>query len=727
MINKAFRFNLDSEGIARLVFDLSGEKINKFSQTVMEELEKLLDKIQDNPSIKVLFIESGKKNIFIAGADIKELEVIKDTREAEEKSRSGQLIFDKLAVLPFPTVALIDGACLGGGLEFALACTYRLATDNRKTILGCPEVKLGILPGWGGTQRLPKLIGLAASLPLLLSGRSVPAKKAYKLKLIDAIIASEFKEEKSQEFLQNILTAPGRKKILNRRKSRGLISLLLEKNPLGRKLIFTKAKKDILKRSKGHYPAPLLILKLIQKTYSSSLKKGLKKEAESFAQLAPGKISKNLIRLFYINEALKKDAGEKEKTQAIEIRSAGILGAGVMGGGIAWAFTNKDIPVRLKDISWEAISKAYASMQNVYKQLMKRRKITPGQMNLKMHHLTGSLNYSGYGNTDLVVEAIVEDIKIKKNVLAELEKKVKPRTLICSNTSTLSISEIGSALQKPERFAGMHFFNPVNRMPLVEVIPGEKTSSRTIASIILLARKIGKIPIVVKDSPGFLVNRILIPYMIEATVMLQEGIDLQRIDKLLENFGMPMGPFLLADEVGIDICFKVSRIIAESLNIELTSIEILRVIYEERHLTGKKGKKGFYLHNGKKKTFNKDINDWIKSVQEKLAIKKRTLSDKEIIDRAILTMVNAAAQCLFHKVIDRPEYLDMAMILGIGFPPFRGGLLCYADELGIGKVVETLRDLEKVYGKRFEPSPLLIKMAESGLNFYSKTIAFGGV
>lgn len=718
MTSKAFRIDIGSKGIARLIFDLPDEKVNKFSSSVMDELEILLDKMSQDSSIQILVIESGKKNIFIAGADIKELEVITDSDDALNKSIKGQEVFNKLANLPFPTVAVIDGACLGGGLEFALACTYRLVTDNKKTVLGFPEVNLGILPGWGGTQRLPRLIGLMSCLPLVLGGRPVKARKAYKIKMADSIIAAEFKEEKTADFIQKILTSEGKKQVRKRRKRKRLINLLFERNPIGRVLLFKKARKDIMRRSKGHYPAPLAILRLIKKTYNKNFYRGLKQEAYYFSELAITKISKNLISIFYISESLKKDAGEKEKCIPVDIHSAGLLGAGIMGGGIAWAFSNKDITVRMKDISWDAILKGFAAMNDYYKQLLKRRKLTPGQVNLKMHKVTGTTDYSGYGNLDLVVEAIVEDIDIKKKVFSELEENIGQKTVICSNTSTLSITEMGAVLQHPERFAGMHFFNPVNRMPLIEVIQGGKTSPQTIATIIALSRRLGKIPVVVQDSPGFLVNRILIPYMIESTIMLQEGAELKRIDTLIEKFGMPMGPFILADEIGIDVCYKVSMIMADSLDLDKKGIDILRVIYEEGHLTGKKGKKGFYLYEGKKKTVNNDVSKWVKSAQKRLGISGRDLPDKDILNRLIMTMINEASKCLVEKVIERPDYLDMALILGTGFPPFRGGLLRYADDIGVARVVDTLKVLAEKYGERFNPCQMLLDMAGDKATFY---------
>lgn len=718
-MSQAFTLHVDEQGLARLVFDLQGEKVNKFSEPVIIELEGILTSLKERNDIKVMTVESAKDGIFIAGADINELAGITEPAEGEDKARKGQAIFNQTASLPFPTVAVIDGACLGGGLEFALSCTYRVVTDNKKTLLGCPEVQLGILPGWGGTQRLPRLIGLPESLTMILTGKPVSGSKAYRIGLADAYAAKEFVEEKKEEFLKYCLTASGRKAILRKRSRSGLVSFLLERNPIGRRLIFSKAEKNVLRKSKGNYPAPILALKVIRDNCCGPIEKGLQEEAAALGELASGRICKNLIQLFFTNEELKKDKGVENEVNAAHVTSAGVVGAGVMGGGISWLLGSQDIRVRLKDVNWDAVCKGFASALDYYKQLLKRRKIKPGEMNLGMHRISGTVDYSGFQDLDVVVEAVVEDLDVKKKVLAEIEKNVRPDTILCSNTSSLSVSEMAGALERPENFIGMHFFNPVNRMPLVEVVPGEKTSPETIVTIFALAKRCKKVPVLVRDCSGFLINRILLSYMNEAVRMLEEGADISRVDNMIAHFGLPMGPFTLADEVGIDVCYKVMEILAQAYGQRMKTTEILRVLYKEDHLLGKKAGKGFYIYQAGKKAPNPLLRSRVDSVQKKLGIKPVTFSDKEIVDRCILIMINEAGRCLEENIVSKASYLDMALILGIGFPPFRGGLLRCADEAGIEETVKRLNKLAEKYGERFQPAELLVAMAKDGGRFYT--------
>ncbi|OGC05654.1 hypothetical protein A3H38_05405 [candidate division WOR-1 bacterium RIFCSPLOWO2_02_FULL_46_20] len=717
-MEKAFNLKVNAAGFAQLTFDLPNEKVNKFSEAVVLELKTIVADLKNRSDIKILCIVSSKENIFIAGADIAELDKITTAQEAAEKATAGQDLFNQIENLPFPTVAVINGACLGGGLELALACTYRLVTDNEKTSLGCPEVNLGIVPGWGGTQRLPRLVGLLNALPLILSGKPVKAAKALRIRLADAIAAKEFVKEKTDAFLEDCLTESGRKKIFKARQMMPLRQRILESNPAGRAIIFFKARQDLIKKTKGHYPAPLKALELIKKTAGRSFKRGLKREARTFAELSPTAISKNLIQLYYTSEEIKKDPGTTAEVSPREIESSGVVGAGVMGGGIAWLFSYRDIAVRLKDVNWEAIGKGFAAASGIYQQLKKRCKIKTARINLKMHHLSGTLDYGGFQNLDIVVEAVVENIEVKKELFGQIEARVGAETIICSNTSSLSINEMAAGLKHPERFVGLHFFNPVNRMPLVEVIPGKKTSPQAIATVVALAKKLKKTPILVQDCPGFLVNRILLPYMGEAINLLQQGAGLARIDKLIMEFGLPLGPFLLADEVGLDICFHVMRVLAKSYAPRMKTSRLLEALYIEDKLLGKKAKKGFYLHSAKKNRPNPLIAARVKAYQQKNSITPIVFSDQEIIERSIFIMVNEASRCLEEKIVAKPAYLDMALITGCGFPPFRGGLLRYADQVGISKIVNTLNNLADKHEAGFRPAKLLTDMAKARKTFY---------
>lgn len=717
-MQNALNLTIEKNGVATLCFDLPNEKVNKLSADVMSELEKALNVIDGNKAIRVLLITSNKKDIFIAGADINEIKDLREENDAMKKVSRGQEIMNKIAALKIPTIAVIKGACLGGGLELSLSCKYRVAVNNPKTVLGLPEVNLGIIPGFGGTQRLPKLIGLAESLKIILSGKAVDAMKAYKIGIIDDVIREEFLEEKLGHFVSEILNEGERNFYLKKRKEAARKRFIFEQLLLGKFLIFYLTQKDLYEKTKGNYPAPFVALDVIKKTYGISYgKRGFKIELEEFCKLCVGDISKNLIEIFFTSENLKKYSGVASEVKAVEIKNAAVLGAGIMGGGIAWLFANRDLNIRLKDISQNAIALGYNQILKIFNQLKKIRKLTQAQIDLKTAKISASLDYSGFENSEIVIEAVVENMSVKKNILAEVETKISGDAIIASNTSSLSISEMAQALKNPQRFAGMHFFNPVNRMPLVEVIRGEKTSDATIATIVQLSKKLGKTPIVVRDVAGFLVNRILLPYMNEAAYLMQEGADIREIDSVMEKFGMPMGPFILADVVGIDVGVKVAHSLQEAYGKRMQVAAILDEIYQNhKELLGKKSKKGFYKH-GIKTEFNPEISGILSKVRKEQNIKTTYISYAEITDRCILTMVNEAAKCLEENVVENARYLDMAMIMGAGFPAFHGGVLRYADNRGIAKIVNRLQEFSN-HGSRFEISPLLLAMAESGKKFY---------
>ena len=719
-MSRAFQLDVDSHGIARLTFDLPGEKVNKFSSAVVMELNELLDGLSHNREIKAMAVVSGKKDIFIAGADINELKNIRTENEAYEKSRTGQEIFRKLSSLPFPTIALIDGACLGGGLEFALWCTYRLATDNKKTTLGFPEVMLGILPAWGGTQLLPPLIGIPGSLEMILTGKNIPAIKAAKMHLVDMLVPAEFKEQKLNEFVQDCLSKRKAKEIVSRRGPKGPIGFLLSKTPIGRWLVYRQSRKKVYERTKGSMPAPLSAINVVRKTYRASLKKGLHKEAQAFSKLAAGSVSKNLVQLYFTNEELKKDKMVFSPHASGEIKTVGILGAGTMGGGLAWLFSFNDLPVRLKTTTWESVAKGLRGANSVYKQLLKRRKLKPGEINIKMHKISGAVDYTGFSDLDLVIEAVTEDIEVKKEVMKELELVIKPEAIVCSNTSSFSITQLAQSLSRPERFCGTHFFNPVNRMPLVEVVRGQKTSDETVSTVVDLIKKLGKTPIVVKDCPGFLVNRMFVLYMNEILFLLEEGADVVKTDKLMEKFGMPMGPCILADEIGLDAGNLIIKVVVEDAYGERLKAKRAAIapIMTDSGLLGRKGGKGFYIYSAKSRKPNPDIPSMVEQARKADQMERRDLSESYIIDRAILMMVNEAAKCLEEGVVSNPKYLDMAMVMGIGFPPSRGGILRYADHRGISEIVDRLDQLAEESGPRYQPVSMLRTMAREGRKFY---------
>ena len=705
-ITTAFKLALKKDGIATLTFSLPESKVNILRSDILLELNQLIDEIAKNKDIKLLIFRSAKEGNFIAGADINEIKCINSEEDALKVVKQGQDILTNLANLKCITLAYINGSSLGGGTELALACDFRIAAASAKVQIGLPEVNLGIIPGFGGTQRLPRLIGIIKSLPLILTGKAVNYKKAYKIGLIDDYFPEEFAESNINSFVKNILNANYRDKLIKRRSARPFI----EKVNLFDDIIFEKAKKNIIKKTKGHYPAPLAALKLVADSYNESLTKGLNMELESFAKLVTGDICKNLISLYYTNEKIKKDNGVKLKIAEIEIKRAAVVGAGVMGGGIAWLYSNIDIPVRMRDITTKALALGFKQVNKIYQQLLKIRKYNKNQITNKLALISATTEMVGFKSCDIVSEAVIENLDIKKMVALEIEKNVDKKCIIASNTSSISITEMAKDLKYPERFIGLHFFNPVNKMPLVEIIAGKKTNKETIASVVKLAKRAKKTPIVVADCAGFLVNRILLTYINEAFYILQEIGDAKRIDNIIEKFGMPMGPFILADTVGLDVGYKVAKILEDAYGQRMLVSKLIDQLYNNKKLLGKKSGAGIYLYQGKKVTCNFAINS---------LCQKNEITDSEIQDRLILVMINEAARCLEEKVVDSAEYLDMAMIMGTGFPAFRGGLLRYADKLSIANLIDKLNKLSDQYGDKFSPANLLLKMKKEQTKFYN--------
>ena len=712
-MKNAFQFEVLENNIGQITFDLVGEKVNKFNTPVMQELDILLDDLAKNPELKCLIIQSNKQGIFIAGADIKEIVTITDLEKGIAVSTQGQQVFDKLAALPFPTIAVIDGACMGGGTELSLACTYRLATDNLRTKIALPEVNIGLFPGWGGTQRLPRLIGLQRSLDVILTGRNLDSMRAYRKGIVDKVIPKEQVKQAALLFANDVINGTDvLAKSRSRRKQRGLMPLILEKNPLGRAFIYRIAKKNILKKTKGHYPAPLSALKAVKRGFKKSLAKGLKIEAQLFGPMIISPVSKNLIKIFFWTEGVKKENGTKNPDVLTKpVHKAASLGAGVMGGGIAQLFASRKIPIRVKDINYDAVSKAYQQAAAVLKGKLKRRRISKLEFQQILGRITGTIDYTGFKTVNFIVEAIIEDIDIKKTVFSELENHINEDTIVVSNTSSLRIDDMASAFKHPQRFAGMHFFNPVHMMPLVEVIRGKETSDETVATTFQLAKKLGKTPVVVGDGPGFLVNRLLLPYMVEAVSLLEEGLTPEELDQALEKFGMPMGPIELFDEVGIDVALKVAKILAETMGDRMAESDMLDRLVKDGRI-GKKSGQGFYKYDGKKKISDPTIKSYIQ------ANSKTPLNHEDIINRMVYPMINEAARCLEEKIAAHPQDVDLGMVFGTGFAPFRGGLLNFADDEGISKVYEVLQSLSESGQERFKPSSDLEAVYKSGKGFY---------
>lgn len=695
--------------IAYVTFDNPDSKVNVLTSDVLRKFESLLDEVKAKPDLKALVITSKKKDVFIAGADIKEIEGITEIKDGIAKSSAGQEILNKLEDLSIPTVAVIDGVALGGGCELALACRYRISTFNDKVRIGTPEVNLGFVPGFGGTYRMPRLLGLAEGMKMVVSGKPIKAQAALKIGLVDRLYPQVNLERSVAEFVDEVAGKRGR--VIHRKAKKGLPGFL-DSSLVGHQLIFRETEKSILKTTKGVYPAPLKALAVIKKTFYTDRKTALDVEARSFAELAVTDISKNLVHVFYLTERFKKLMPPgNENVAPLPVRKCGVLGAGIMGGGIAQILSVNDIPARLKDVNYEAIAKGFQAAGKVYKQAVQKRRLKPHEASRKMGYITGTLDYSGFSSADMVIEAVVEKMEVKKKVFKELSANVPPRTILATNTSALSVTEMAKEAKDPGRVIGLHFFNPVHRMPLVEIITTPMTSAETIVTTLALAKKLGKTPILVKDSAGFLVNRILLSYINEAGRILDEGGDIEQIDRVMTKFGMPMGPFELSDEVGLDVGTKVLHILEDAFGERFKPSEIFEKV-TAKGLLGKKSGKGFYIH-GKKRTVNPEVVSLVPR-------KSSTADPNEWKHRMVMTMVNEAAGCLQDKIIDDAGVVDVGMIMGTGFPPFRGGLLKYADHMGIDDCVDMLNRFAGKYASaRFNPSEYLLRLKKENKKFYS--------
>jgi 3-hydroxyacyl-CoA dehydrogenase / enoyl-CoA hydratase / 3-hydroxybutyryl-CoA epimerase len=703
-------FTTENEnGVAIVTFDLPGEPVNKLTNAARVELEALLIGFRDDPGTRAVVLISGKPDNFIAGADIEEFTALTSQDAAERLSFEGQETVSRVETSHKPIIAAIHGACLGGGLELALACHYRIATDHPKTQLGLPEVQLGLIPGAGGCQRLPRLIGARAALDMILTGRTERASKALRLGLVDEVVPRSILRQVAVAAADRLARdgLPGRAGI------GGVAGILLDRTSAGRRLVYRGARKQVLKKTGGHYPAPLAALEAVRVGLEQGVTAGLAEEHRAFGELAVGDVSRKLVQIFFATTALKKDDGVPPGSATPrQIRRLGIVGSGFMGSGIAGtAVLNVEVDTRLKDSDLTRVGKGLKAATNLLAERLEKRRLTRPQYERLSALLSGSADYSGFNRADLVIEAVFEDLETKRKVLAEVEARVRPDTIFATNTSTIPIHHIAEHARRPERVLGMHFFSPVERMPLLEVIPSPATSPDTIVTAVRFGRRMGKTVVVVADRPGFWVNRILSPYLNEAGHLLQEGAPIEIIDQTMTAFGFPVGPVALLDEIGLDVADKAGNVMHEAFGERMKPAGALSRMLGATRL-GRKNARGFYRYDeGHKAGVDK-------SVYPLLGIRPGEADAQLVQRRLVYSMLNEAAMACAENVVRSPRDADIGAIFGIGFPAFRGGPLRMIDDLSASRVVETLYQLQEQFGERFRPAAALLEMSRRSGRYY---------
>jgi 3-hydroxyacyl-CoA dehydrogenase/enoyl-CoA hydratase/3-hydroxybutyryl-CoA epimerase len=705
--DKAFTMDIRDDGVAVVTIDVPGESMNTLKDSFADEVGSLLNKLESDNSIKGVVFISGKPGSFIAGADINMINDCETAADTESLARKGQAMFDRIEQLDVPVVAAINGACLGGGLELAMACHVRVCTDNSKTVLGLPEVQLGLLPGSGGTQRLPRLVGIQQGLTMMLTGKQLRAKQAKKAGLVTEVVPQSILLDVAVEH------ALKRKPKASKAPLKGF-SKILEGTKFGRDIIFKKAGEQAQKKAHGNYPAIDKIIQTVREGVERGHEAGLDKEARSFGELAMTPESYQLRQIFFATTEMKKETGA-DGVEPDPIKRVGVLGGGLMGGGIAYVTAAKaNIPARIKDIAEDGVRHAlHYSYERLIKKV-KRKHMRRAEYEKTMLMLSGTLDYSGFERTDVVIEAVFEDLELKQKMVADIEEHASESTIFATNTSSLPITQIAAKAKRPEQVIGLHYFSPVDKMPLAEIITHEGTSDKTIATTVALAKKQGKTPIVVKDGAGFYVNRILAPYMNEAARLMLAGEPIEKLDKTLVKFGFPVGPMTLLDEVGIDVAAKVAPILVNELGDRFEAPQAFEKLIDDDR-KGKKNQKGFYKYG--KGVKGKPVDT---SVYSLLGVDPNECkSAEDIVDICLLPMLNEAVYCLQEGIIRSPRDGDIGAIFGIGFPPFLGGPFRYMDSQGIGSIVAKLEALASERGERYTPAPLLKEMAKNGERFYS--------
>jgi 3-hydroxyacyl-CoA dehydrogenase/enoyl-CoA hydratase/3-hydroxybutyryl-CoA epimerase len=722
----AFSLEKGPDGVAVVTFDLQGESVNKLNSSILGELASIVDEIERDKGLKAVVLRSGKPDSFIVGADVFELDKLQTEKQTLELMERGHKMLDRLADFPLPVVAAIHGPALGGGLEVALTCDYRICTDDPATVLGQPEVKLGLLPAGGGTQRLPRLIGLQEALDIMLTGKNVYPRKARKIGLVDEVVFAADLMQAARRAALSLADGslkpdrPGEHSplgalahldtYLNPKK---LAGALLESNPLGHNLIFDQAKKQVLKKTRGLYPAPIEIIECVRTGLKEGMKAGLEAERKAFARLVPGSVSKALRSIFFATTALKKEKWVEAKPEPAEV--VGVLGGGLMGSGIAAVLAEKGTWVRVKDVGPDVLKKTQKYAWDVFREKVDKKAMSKAEAEERMTRLTTTSDYSGFRTVDLVIEAVFEDLELKHRVIREAEAAMHEEAVFASNTSSIPIGELAAASVRPEQFIGMHFFSPVEKMPLLEVIVTPKTADWVTATAVAAGKRMGKTVIVVRDGAGFYTSRVLGPYVREAAYLLMDGARIEELDEAAMDLGFPVGPVTLLDEVGIDVAHKIIPILHKAFGERFAPMPAMeKLIADGRY--GKKNKRGFYLYEGRKRGAPKQVDESVYRLFPE--VKQRSVPKAEMQQRLMLGLCNEAALCLEEGILYSPRDGDIGAVFGLGFPPQTGGPFRHLDALGAAEAVRQLEALQQKHGMRFQPARSLVEMARSGKRYH---------
>lgn len=711
----AFSMERDG-GVVIVTFDLPDEPVNKFSRAVIAEFDAVFEEIERDVTLGEVggvVIVSGKPDSFIAGADIDEFLTYTTAEMAQAASREGQSRFAMIEKTRTQVVAAVHGACMGGGLELALACQYRVISDHPKTILALPETQLGLIPGLGGTQRLPRQVGLPNALDMILGAKNIRAKRALQMGLVEEMvhpgILRAVAVQRARELATGARSQPVRKA--------GIADALLEGNPLGRAFVFSRARSGVAARARGNYPALPAAIDAIAAGYASDTD-GFATESRIFGQMAMTPESRQLINIFFATTALKRDTGvDGDGPPPAAVPRIAVLGTGFMGAGIAAVSAESRVAVRFKDVSHEQVGRGLGAVRDVLRERFKRRQVTRQEYEDQLSLVSGTVAYTGFQGIPLVIEAVFEDVDVKHKVLREVEPLLHPDAIFATNTSTIPIAEIARAAMRPERVIGMHFFSPVQKMPLLEIVVTAQTSPQAITTAAAFGRRIGKTVVVVNDSPGFFVNRILAPYLNEAGRLVEAGVPIEWIDRAMVDWGFPVGPITLLDEVGLDIAGKSGAIFAKAFGARLAPSETMARVLASGRL-GRKNKRGFYLYDaaGKRRGVDKSVYAVAGAGGPALRVPAQ-----DIQERLSLAMINEAMRCLDEGVVRKPRDGDVAAIFGIGFPPFRGGPYRVVDATGADAIVHRLEALDARFPGRFEPAATLVRLAGSRKKVYDES------